>query len=179
MTDEELVALKAQTIERVHLACLTINTLPSGGPRGFFTTWPLFKLDWYDLEEFGAERMPEAVATRFIQPPRFVATAKQIDDCLVALSLLDGFQSNGTIGGDVRLARRVIRHRAAQLWYGQHVKAGEAFEHYRGGWRGIGRLSRCSHTTARKIHAAAMHYAFERQIERNSASGRALSKSVA
>lgn len=158
-------------IDRIHTACLTVGTLPPGGPRGFFSTWPAYKLDWYDAEEFGFQRTDESITKRLIQPPRFFATPKQIDDCLPALALLNGVTP---------LERRCVRYRATQLWYGEHVDASdEAFAHLRGGWRAIGRLARCSHTTARNSHKSAMLYALRRQIEGSRQRTQPLSKSLA
>lgn len=168
----ELVEQKAALMDRIHTACLTVSTFDRAGPRGFFSTWPAYKLDWYDIEEFGAVRMPEAVVKRLIAPPRFYPTAKQIDDALPALQLLDG-------GAD-RRQRKIIRLRAFQLWYGEHVDADdEEFAHWRGGWRAIGALAGCSHTSARTLHAQAMSYAFERFLERALSCSSALSKSLA
>lgn len=176
MKSNELPDQLGAIVERVHRACLTVGTLPKDGPRGLYTTWPLFKLDWFDAEEFGAERMPSAVAERLIQPARFAASPREIDDCLPALALLDGYTPPPHIGGDVRLARRVIAFRAHQLWYGEHAKADERYSHYRGGWRGIGARFRCSATTARNIHFDAMTYALRKSLERNTHDKNRLSK---
>lgn len=171
MTPEQLTAAKAALVDRIHTACLTVASMPKAGPRAFFSTWPAHKLEWWDAEDFGSQRTQEAVTRALIQPPRFYPTAKQIDDALPALELLDG-------GADQR-QRRIIRLRAQQLWYGHHVSpCDERYGHLSGGWRGIGALCRCTHTTARTQHAKAISYAFSRLLDRRTSDTQGLSKSL-
>jgi len=128
---------------RLHDACLTIAALPGDGPKSFFSTWPRYKLEWWDAEEWGSHRTDAAVTARLISPARFTPTPAQVDDCLPALALLDG---------QPRLHRRVLMLRAQQQWYGQHAAADEAYAHWRGGWRMIGEQLGISHWLARASH---------------------------
>lgn len=128
---------------RLHRACLTIACLPGDGPKAFFSTWPRYKLDWYDAEEWGSQRTDAAVTARLIAPPAFTPTPAEIDDCLPALALLDGAP---------KLHRQVLMLRAHQDWFGTHAKADERYAHWRGGWRAIGEALGVSHWLARAIH---------------------------
>lgn len=128
---------------RLHRACLTIACLPDDGPKGYFSTWPRYKLEWWDAEEWGSNRTDSAVTARLISPPRFAPTGAEVDDCLPALSLLDGLPG---------LYRRVLMLRAHQLWYGLHAGPDEAHAIWRGGWRMIGETCGISHWRARAIH---------------------------
>lgn len=160
------VADLLQVTARIHRACLTVGAaFRTPKPRGYFSTWPTYVLDFYDAEDWGAHRTDEAITRRLIQPPRFVPTAREVDDALPALGLLNGFQPPPTIGGSIQLAFRVIRLRALQEWYGEHRGADESGAHWRGGWRAIGALAKCSRETSRKIHHAAMVYAYSRAVE--------------
>lgn len=147
-------------MERLHTAALTAACLPADGPKGFFSTWPRYKLEWWDAEDWGDQRTDQAVTARLISPPRFAATPRQIDDCLPALALLNGLQ---------RLNRRVIQLRAHQLWYGDHAAADEAYAHWRGGWRMIGRQCGVSHEKARSAHRDAVVHALLQANERSAA----------
>lgn len=147
-------------MERLHTAALTVACLPSDGPKGFFSTWPRYKLDWWDAEDWGSQRTDQAVTARLIAPPRFAPTPQQVDDCLPALALLDGLQP---------LHRRVIRLRAHQLWYGEHAAADEDYAHWRGGWRMIGKACGVSHERARGAHRDAVLHAFARSTARSAA----------
>lgn len=164
----DLAAQKAALIDRIHYACLTIASDVAPAPRGYFSTWPAYRLDWYDLEIMGSTRSDEAITRGLISAPKFVPTAKQIDDALPALALLDGISKRH---------RKVVRLRALQLWYGMHIDADdEDFAQWRGGWRGIGKLAGVSHTTARAFHAQAMSYAFERLLHRDTINTAEVSK---
>lgn len=157
MTPDELARKKAALIERLHIACLTIASDTKPAPRGFFSTWPAYRLEFYDLEIMGSTRSDEAVTKGLISAPKFYPTAKQIDDALPALALLDGSEKR---------QKTAVRLRALQLWYGKHIDADDdEFAHWRGGWRGIGRLMRTSHTSAQAFHAQAISYAFERSLD--------------
>lgn len=158
-------------IDRVHRAALTVATLPPAGPKGLYTLWPAYRLDWWDEGNEVSKLTSADITRRLISPPQFIPTPREIDDCLPALSLLNG------VG---KLPRRIIRSRAIQIWYGEHVAADdERYAHLRGGWRAVGAMSRCSHTTARKIHYAAMCYALNRQVSGADFSGAGVSKVLA
>lgn len=153
----ELTAQKAALIDRLHTACLTIASDVAPAPRGYFSTWPAYRLDFYDWETMGDTRSDESVTRGLISAPRFFPNAKQIDDALPALRLLDG---------SPKRQKTALRLRALQGWYGKHIRADdEEFAHWRGGWRGIGRLMRCTHTTAQTLHAQAVSYAFSRLLD--------------
>jgi hypothetical protein len=153
LSDPRVEALNA-IMERVHIAALTIEAHPGDGPKGFFTTWPAYRHIWWDEGNELSKRSDADIARRFLAPPRFYPTARQIDDCLPALALLDGFApSSGASAGQ---ARRIINRRAHQLWYGEH-----------GGWLAIGADCGVSHTTARKIHWSAMVYALDASLKRS------------
>lgn len=137
--------------ERLHTACLTVQTFPPDGPRGFYSLWPRYKLDWWDAEDFGSQRTDEAVTRRLIAPPGFVPTPTQVDDCLPALALLDGLP---------RLNKRAVSLRAHQLWYGKHAAADEAYAHWRGGWRMIGKALGVHMEIARRAHWKAVRTAY-------------------
>lgn len=145
---KKMAAPNAKQIEavtdRIHAACLTVCVLPSDGPRGFFSTWPAYRLDWWDEGNEASKLSDSDIARRLLKPPRFVASPKQIDDCLPALRLLDGLS---------RTERRVIASRASQLWNDAD-----------GGWRAVGRTAGVSHTTARRLHWGAMVLALARSV---------------
>jgi hypothetical protein len=155
LIDPEFEAMQA----RLHRACLTIAALPSDGPKGFFSTWPRYKLDWWDAEDWGSQRTDRAVTQRLISPPRFSPTPAEVDDCLPALSLLDAEPSSPRQARKFALYRRVLALRAHQLWYGEHAGADERYAHWRGGWRMIGETCGVSHITARHAHREAVNRA--------------------
>jgi hypothetical protein len=140
-------------MERLHRACLTMACLPADGPRGFYSTWPRYKLTWWDPGNEDSKLSAADITRRFIAPPHFTPTPKEVDDCLPALALLDG------LGW---LHRRVLRLRAHQLWYGEHAGADEEYAHWRGGWRMIGAECGVSHEMARRLHWQCVVKAFER-----------------
>lgn len=130
--------------ERIHTACLTVGTFPKAGPRAFFSTWPAYRLEFWDAEEEGRTRQQKEMVERFISAPRFAPTAKQIDDCLPALALLNGATA---------LGRAAITARAFYNWY-----------RFDGGWRLIGDRLGISHTSARTFHNQAINYAYLRSL---------------
>lgn len=144
---------------RLHRACLTVACLPSDGPKSFFSTWPRYKLDWWDAEEWGSHRTDGAVTARLISPPRFTPTPAEIDDCLPALSLLNDTPTGPRLAFKFKLFRGVLMLRAHQLWYGEHAKADERFAYLRGGWRMIADEFGVSHVTARSAHNEAVRRA--------------------
>jgi hypothetical protein len=148
LTPEQLAAAKAEMCVRIHAACLTVRTLPADGPRGFYSTWPLYRHTWWDEGNEVSRLTAADITARFISPPRFYPTPKQIDDCLPALSLLDGLP---------RFARVVVSMRAHQKWYDLD-----------GGWRSVGEKLNCAHKTARIAHDRAISHAFEAEILRSS-----------
>lgn len=157
MTPEQLTAAKGELTQRLHTACLTIACLPEDGPRAFYSTWPRYRLEWYDAEELGSARTDEAVTKGLIAPPAFTPTPRQVDDCLPALSLLDGLS---------HVHHRIVMLRAHQLWYGQHAAPDdEDHAHWRGGWRAIAQKCRMNHMKAQRLHARAVSHAFERCLE--------------
>lgn len=154
---KELTAQKAELIDRLHTACLTVASDVAPAPRGYFSTWPAYRLDFYDLEILGSTRSDESVTAGLIRAPRFYPTAKQIDDALPALALLEG---------STKKQKTAVRLRALQGWYGKHIEADDdEFAMWRGGWRGIAKLMRTTHTTAQAFHAQAISYAFERLLD--------------
>lgn len=130
----------AALIERIHTACLTVECMPPDGPDGYFSTWPRYKLTWWDAEEHGSHRTDAAVTAGLIRAPQFAPTPRQVSDCLPALTLLDGVPSRW---------RRVVSARAHQDWYG-----------WPGGWRAIGADCSCSHKTARLWYICAINHAY-------------------
>lgn len=148
LIDPEFEAMQ----HRLHRACLTIACLPGDGPKSFFSTWPRYKLDWWDAEEWGSHRTDGAVTARLISPPRFTPTPAEVDDCLPALSLLNEAP---------RLGRIVLMLRAHQDWYGTHARADERYAHWRGGWRMIGESCGISDNTARHAHRDAIRGAIK------------------
>lgn len=134
-------ALDAVT-QRLHDACLTVACLPPDGPRGFFSTWPAYRLEWWDEGNEASKLSDADIARRLLKPPRFTPTPRQVDDCLPALALLDGV---------TRTERRVVAARAVQLW-----------NDLDGGWRAVGRACGVSHTAARRLHWSAMLLALAR-----------------
>ncbi len=151
---------------RLHRACLTIACLPGDGPKGFFSTWPRYKLDWFDAEEWGSHRTDAAVTARLISPPRFAPTPAEVDDCLPALSLLDAEPTSPRMATRFKLGRTVLMLRAMQLWYGEHAGADERYAHWRGGWRMIGEALGASHVTARAIHVETVNRAIHVKRDR-------------
>ncbi len=144
----------AALTERLHRACLTVQCLPADGPKSFFSTWPRYKLDWYDAEEWGSYRTDEALTQGLIAPPRFAPTPAEVDDCLPALALLNGLPW---------LCRRVVSLRAHQLWYGTHARADEAYAYWRGGWSMVARAAGLDHhEKAKRAHWRAVRTAYER-----------------
>ena len=142
---------------RIHRACLTVLTLPPAGPRGTYSLWPAYRHSWWDEGNEVSKLTAADITRRFIAAPRFVPTAREIDDCLPTLALMNGTPKRW---------KAVVRWRAVQLWYGKHISADdEDFAHLRGGWRGIARLTRCSHTTAQNNHRDAMLYAWGRALD--------------
>lgn len=161
----------AALTERIHRACLTVAHDRAVGPRGFFSTWPAYRLDWWDAEDFGDQRTDEAITKRLIRPPRFVASAKEIDDALPALQLLAGLEKRHW---------QVVALKALQGWYGVHLTVDDpAFGVLGRGWRGIGRELNCSHTTAINLHRDAMAHAYARSVQLQSKGKNPLSKSLA
>lgn len=151
---ERLVAIE----RRIRIACLTVSSWQATKPRGFFSTWPAYALEHFDAEIEGSQRSDEAITRGLVRAAKFFPTAKQIDDALPALELLNGLDKR---------TLRIVRLRALQSWYGTHIEADDdEFAHWRGGWRGIGRLAGCSHTLAQRKYERAMTYALERDLER-------------
>lgn len=145
----DLVASKAALIERLHTACLTVQCLPNDGPKGTYTLWPRYRHTWWDEGNENSKLSAADITRRLIAPPKFYADAKQIDDCLPALALLDGVPS---------LWRRIVSARAHQLWYDAP-----------GGWRAIGADCGVSHKTARVSYLRAISHAFDNWAKRASA----------
>ena len=142
--DAEFVAEFDAFIDRMHDACLTMVSLPPDGPRRMYSTWPAYRLEWWDAEIAGSKRQDESITKGLIAAPRFFPTARQIDDCLPMLALMDGVE---------RRDRRIVAMRAVQLWYAPHDA---------GSWRRIGASVGLSHEGARKIHYRTMRSAFMR-----------------
>lgn len=142
--DADIEAL-ARFADRIHTACLTAGTFPEAGPRGFFSTWPAYRLEFWDAEEEGRTRQQKELVERFISAPRFVPTPKQIDDCLPALELLNGAP---------KIGRAAVSARAFFNWY-----------RFDGGWRLIGDRLGISHTSARTFHNNAIIYAYRRSFQ--------------
>lgn len=152
----DLGAEFAAIIDRIHTACLTVTTLPPDGPKGPYSLWPSYRHSWWDEGNEISKLSAADITRRLISPPEFVATPRQIDDCLPALALLDGEEA---------LTRRVVALRALQLWYGKHAAADdERWAHLRGGWRGIGDLVGLAHKNARRRHREAMLRALDRVV---------------
>lgn len=141
-----LAAPDAATVEavetRLHAACLTVACLPPDGPRGFYSTWPAYRLEWWDAGNEASQLSDADIARRLLTPPRFSPSPRQVDDCLPTLALLDGV---------TRLERRVVASRAVQLW-----------NDLDGGWRAVGRACGVSHTSARRMHWGAVLLALAR-----------------
>lgn len=136
-----LAEAKADLIDRLHTACLTIQSLPGDGPKGTYTLWPSYRHTWWDEGNENSKLSAADITRRLIRAPRFYATAKQIDACLPTLALLDGCDPSW---------RRIVSARAHQLWYDAP-----------GGWRAIGADCGCSHKTARINYLKAISYAFD------------------
>lgn len=148
LTPEQLVEAKIAVMERIHAACLTVRCMPTDGPRGCYSTWPLYRLEWWDEGNEVSKLTAADITARFIEAPKFYPTAKQIDDCLPALSLMDGLP---------RFSRVVVSMRAHQRWYDLH-----------GGWRAVGEKLKCSHKTARLAHDRVISHALLQHLSRNS-----------
>lgn len=151
---------------RLHRACLTIAALPGDGPKGMFSTWPRYKLEWFDAEDWGSHRTDASVTARLIAPPRFYPTPAEIDDCLPALMLLDREPATGRQTRAFRLGRTTLMLRAHQLWYGEYAKADERFAYLQGGWRMIGEAFNVSHITAKAAHDKAIRHAIDVNLSR-------------
>lgn len=155
-----MVTTKGELTQRLHTACLTLSCMAADGPSAFFSTWPRFRLEWYDAEELGSHRTDAAVTKGLIAPPLFTPTPKQVDDCLPALSLLDETPW---------IMKRIVMLRAHQIWYGRHAAPDdEDHAKWRGGWRAIGAMCKRSYEGCRIIHAQAITHAFERFLKTNS-----------
>lgn len=137
--------IKAQLIERIHIACLTVQCLPGDGPKGTYTLWPAYRHTWWDEGNENSKLSAADITRRLITPPRFFPTPKQIDDCLPTLALFDGAPA---------LWRRVVSARAHQDWYDLP-----------GGWRAIGADCGLSHTNARKHYLRAISFALEKFLD--------------
>lgn len=140
-----LADAKADLIDRLHTACLTVQCMPSDGPKGTYTLWPSYRHTWWDEGNENSKLSAADITRRLIQAPRFYATAKQIDACLPTLALLDGCDPNW---------RRIVSARAHQLWYD-----------IPGGWRAIGADCGVAHKTARVHYLKAVSYAFDAWLE--------------
>lgn len=151
-TDEVTAALEAVT-ERLHTACLTMAVLDGDGPRGYYSTWPRYKLTWWDPGNEDSKLSAADITRRLIAPPGFSPTPKQVDDALPALMLIEGL---------TRKHHLTLRLRAHQLWYGEHAAADEPYAFWRGGWRMIGVCCGVSHEKARRLHWQCVVKAFER-----------------
>lgn len=145
LAQPDLVAFKAEIISRLHTACLTIQALPGDGPKGPYTLWPLYRHTWWDEGNEASKLSAADITRRLIAPPQFYPTAKQIDDCLPALALLDGVEP---------IQRRVVSARAHQLWYD-----------IPGGWRAIAADCGVSnHVKAQRLYLRAISHAVERAL---------------
>lgn len=145
----------AAMVDRLHAAALTVECLPADGPKGTYSLWPRYRLTWWDPGNEDSKLSGEDITRRLIAPPRFMPTARQIDDCLPALALMEGATKDQW---------RVVSMRAHQLWYGIHAAADEDFAHWRGGWRRIGQCIGISHEKARGLHSDAIRQALEKDF---------------
>lgn len=139
--ETDLVALKAEVINRLHTACLTVQCLPDDGPRGVYTLWPAYRHTWWDEGNEASKLSAADITRRLISAPRFCPTARQIDECLPTLALLDGGRP---------IWRRILSARAHQLWYD-----------IPGGWRAIGADCGINHVKAQREHLRAISHALE------------------
>lgn len=137
----DLATLKADVINRLHAACLTVQCLSDDGPRPPYTLWPAYRHTWWDEGNENSKLSAADITRRLISAPRFFPSGKQIDDCLPALALLDGGRP---------IWRRIVSARAHQLWYDLE-----------GGWRAIGADCGLSHTKARMGYLRAISHALD------------------
>ena len=141
----DLAAVKAELISRLHIAALTIQALPGDGPKGPYTLWPAYRHTWWDEGNEASKLSAADITRRLITPPRFFPTARQIDDCLPTLALLDGGRP---------IWRRIVSARAHQEWYDLP-----------GGWRAIGADCGITHDRARKGYLRAVSHALENLLD--------------
>jgi hypothetical protein len=144
--ETDLVALKAEIINRLHAAALTIQALPGDGPKGPYTLWPAYRHTWWDEGNEASKLSAADITRRLIEAPRFYPTPKQIDDCLPTLALLDGGEP---------IWRRIVSARAHQLWYDEP-----------GGWRGIAAACNVNNPVkALRLYSRAISYALKTHLE--------------